>query len=286
MQAIINTEDTEATDTETIAEPKRYQCRHIFADGRRCGSASLRGEPFCYYHHTTRKPVARPHQRRSRRSTFALPLPEDRSAIQLSIGQVLQRIAANQIDPRRAGLLLYGLQIASLNLPREAAPTRADRSYSSRHAEPADTVEEVITDPELGPLAPATEMAKAHKVVIQTLLENLKDLDTSRPEPTNFLKNQPTQESPDQPTEQPTEINAEEPEEPEDPQILSTLQACEEPAQPATQRVPHVPLLGHGFSPSRTISSVVEWRDPLYLFCLSASSVQTGVQCPDRYSTV
>ena len=208
MQAIINTEDTEATiDTETIAEPKRYQCRHIFADGRRCGSASLRGEPFCYYHHTTRKPIARPHQRRSRRSTFALPLPEDRSAIQLSIGQVLQRIAANQIDPRRAGLLLYGLQIASLNLPREAAPTRADRSYSSRHAEPADTVEEVITDPELGPLAPATEMAKAHKSVIQTLLENLKDLDTSRPEPTNFLKNQPTQESTDQPTDQPAEIN-------------------------------------------------------------------------------
>jgi len=202
MQAI-NTEETE----ETIAEPKRYQCRHIFADGRRCGSASLRGEPFCYYHHTTRKPVARPHQRRSRRSTFALPLPEDRSAIQLSIGQVLQRIAANQIDPRRAGLLLYGLQIASLNLPREAAPARADRSYSSRHAEPADTVEEVITDPELGPLAPATEMAKAHKSVIQTLLENLKDLDTSRPEPTNFLKNQPTQESPEQPTEQPAEIN-------------------------------------------------------------------------------
>ena len=211
MQAIINTEDTEATiDTETIAEPKRYQCRHIFADGRRCGSASLRGEPFCYYHHTTRKPIARPHQRRSRRGTFALPLPEDRSAIQLSIGQVLQRIASNEIDPRRAGLLLYGLQIASLNLPREAAPARANRSYgrsSSSHAEPADTVEEVITDPELGPIAPATEMAKAHKSVIQTLLENLKDLDTSRPEPTNYLKDQPTEESTEESTAQPAEIN-------------------------------------------------------------------------------
>jgi len=84
------------TRTET---PKRFQCRHIFTDGHRCGSACLHHEEFCYYHHTTRRPVANPKQRRSRRSTFALPLPEDRSAIQASIGEVLRRIAANEIDP-------------------------------------------------------------------------------------------------------------------------------------------------------------------------------------------
>src|ERR1700693_5622572 len=108
---------------DTIVEsrtktPKRFQCRHIFTDGHRCGSACLHHEEFCYYHHTTRKPVTNPRQRRSRRATFDLPPPEDRSAIQASIGEVLQRIASNEIDPRRAGLLLYGLQIASLNLPK------------------------------------------------------------------------------------------------------------------------------------------------------------------------
>jgi hypothetical protein len=82
---------------------KQNQCRHIFTDGHRCGSPCLRGEDLCYYHHTTRKPIADPQQRRGRRSTFDLPLPE--------------RIASNDIDCRRAGLLLYGLQIASLNLP-------------------------------------------------------------------------------------------------------------------------------------------------------------------------
>ena len=102
----------------TTEAPKQYQCRHIFTDGRRCLSPCLRQEEFCYYHHTTRRPVANPKQRRSRRSAFHLPLPEDRSAIQASIGEVLQRIASNEIDPRRAGLLLYGLQIASLNLPK------------------------------------------------------------------------------------------------------------------------------------------------------------------------
>ena len=111
-------------DNETSA-PKQYQCRHIFTDGRRCGSPCLRGEDLCYYHHTTRKPVANPQQRQGRRSAFDLPLPEDRSAIQRSIGEVLQRIASNDIDPRRAGLLLYGLQIASLNLPKPATHRNA-----------------------------------------------------------------------------------------------------------------------------------------------------------------
>jgi hypothetical protein len=101
---------------------KQYQCRHIFTDGHRCGSPCLRGEDLCYYHHTTRKPIADPQQRRGRRSTFDLPLPEDRSAIQQSIGEVLQRIASNDIDPRRAGLLLYGLQIASPQPPQTRHP--------------------------------------------------------------------------------------------------------------------------------------------------------------------
>ena len=35
----------------------RYNCRHILTDGRRCASFSLRGEFFCFYHHTTRRAV-------------------------------------------------------------------------------------------------------------------------------------------------------------------------------------------------------------------------------------
>jgi hypothetical protein len=138
----------------TTETHKQYQCRHIFTDGHRCSSPCLRQEEFCYYHHTTRKPVTNPQQRRSRRSTFHLPLPEDRSAIQSSIGQVLQRIASNDIDPRRAGLLLYGLQIASLNLPKTQPLTKA--------AEP-QTVEEITIDPTLGILAPRAEVSEITK---------------------------------------------------------------------------------------------------------------------------
>jgi hypothetical protein len=128
---------------DTNETPKQYQCRHIFTDGHRCASPCLRQQEFCYYHHSSRKPIANPRQRRSRRSTFDLPLPEDRSAIQASIGEVLRRIASNDIDPRRAGLLLYGLQIASLNLPKPQPATKE----AAEPQTPAQTVEEIIIDP-------------------------------------------------------------------------------------------------------------------------------------------
>ena len=173
-------QDTTATTTE---QTKQYQCRHIFTDGRRCASPCLRQEEFCYYHHTTRRPVADPRQRRSRRSTFDLPHPEDRSAIQSSIGEVLRRIASNDIDPRRAGLLLYGLQIASINLPR---PTRQStyngRSrYNGRTIRDEDDtpettlVEEIVIDPKLGTVAPRAEVVEKeeHLSVVGQLLRDL-----------------------------------------------------------------------------------------------------------------
>ena len=138
---------------ETNEKPKQYQCRHIFTDGHRSATPGLRGEHFCYYHHTTRKPIANPKQRRSRRTTFHLPLPEDRSAVQHSIGQIIQRLAANDLDPRRAGLLLYALQIASSNLPKDPA------AKAQSPSQPApQTVEEITLDPTHGPLAPPAEL--------------------------------------------------------------------------------------------------------------------------------
>jgi hypothetical protein len=152
-------EQNQSPQTEA---PKRYQCRHIFTDGHRCGSPCLRSEDLCYYHHTTRRPATHPRTRRARRSTFEIPLPEDRSAIQHAIGQVLQRIAANDIDPRRAGLLLYGLQIASLNLPKPQATQ-------------PELVEETTTHPQLGTLALPAEVGRAgqRKSAVTLLMEKL-----------------------------------------------------------------------------------------------------------------
>ena len=153
------------TPQDQPQQPKRFQCRHIFIDGHRCGSAALRNEDFCYYHHTTRRPAANPRARRARRAAFNLPLPEDRSAIQASIGQVLQRIAANDLDPRRAGLLLYGLQIAALNLPKQ-------QPLQPENEKPHEAiVEQIEIHPELGPLAPQAEAPHPYRLTRQHILE-------------------------------------------------------------------------------------------------------------------
>ncbi len=49
-------------------------------------------------------------------NTLDLPPLEDQVSIQLALIEVTQALAANEIDPKRAGLLLYALQVASANV--------------------------------------------------------------------------------------------------------------------------------------------------------------------------
>lgn len=147
--------------------PEQFRCRHIFTDGRRCGSASLRAENFCFYHDTTRRPAPRSKATAlALGDDFQIAMPEDRHAVQHAIGEILRRVAANQLDSRRAALLLYGLQIASSNLPR------ADKAAKDSKTNAADLVDEVVADPELGPIAPIGQPLAADRELnsIQQLL--------------------------------------------------------------------------------------------------------------------
>ena len=47
-----------------------------------------------------------------------LPLLEDANAIQVAIQEIMQAILDRRIDAKRAGLLLYSLQLASSNLSK------------------------------------------------------------------------------------------------------------------------------------------------------------------------
>ena len=108
----------------------RTLCAHQFQDTRRCGSPALRGETFCYYHHPTRKAVKNPQDRRARllaRKRLRIPLPTSRAELHHSIMYLMHLIAANQIDSRRAGLLLNALQTAHNSQQAVPASTTCDR---------------------------------------------------------------------------------------------------------------------------------------------------------------
>ncbi len=131
-----------------------------------CGGKCLRGEDFCYFHHGTRKPAFHRHQNAApdRKAAFDLPVFEDRSSILAGIHAIAQRLAANQLDTRRAGLLLYAAQIALQTQPR---PLPAEPPFLS------DIADEVILDPALGPVAPVAEfeIAEEDKTLEQILME-------------------------------------------------------------------------------------------------------------------
>jgi hypothetical protein len=94
-------------------------CMHIMADGAQCGSPAMRHNRFCYHHkrwHEQRVTLSAERARDSHELPFTLPVLEDSDSIQLSLTEIMRLLAAGQIDRRRAGLMLYALQIATTNL--------------------------------------------------------------------------------------------------------------------------------------------------------------------------
>jgi hypothetical protein len=87
-------------------------CSHLHTTGKRCGSPSLRGEQYCYYHHPTRRPARRP----KAHVPFTLPLITDRTALQIALCEVMARLADNTLDLKRAGAILQTLQMAGAQL--------------------------------------------------------------------------------------------------------------------------------------------------------------------------
>ncbi|HZQ25986.1 MAG TPA: hypothetical protein VFA89_24550 [Terriglobales bacterium] len=97
--------------------PEILRCQHIRVNGTLCGSPALRRSRFCFFHkkwHDQR--IAINHKKRRSRAALDLPVLEDANSVQIALMQVMRLILANQIDGKTAGLLLYALQTASVNL--------------------------------------------------------------------------------------------------------------------------------------------------------------------------
>lgn len=119
-------------------------CRHIKINGRQCKSPALTSSPLCYFHAKLHKrhrklrdsapenaetatgslvglpgtgPIAPKNVAAAHASLrLALPALEDADSVQVSISLVIAALADGQIEPSRARVLLYGLQLASANV--------------------------------------------------------------------------------------------------------------------------------------------------------------------------
>jgi len=126
--------------------PTAY-CRHIRTNGRRCCSPALRTSAFCYYHgnsiarHRGLNPPAdlmptvihplNTDDNRQRNPILAeyfagvapnpapftlnFPALEDRESIQVALSMLIGALGQNRLDSKQAGMMFYGLQVASNN---------------------------------------------------------------------------------------------------------------------------------------------------------------------------
>jgi hypothetical protein len=88
-------------------------CKHVKLDGTGCAQPALRLKEFCRFHYTLYDPVVMPGQ-----PLYRPPILEDTASVQIVIMQVIRELMRQPIDKSNAGLILYGLQLASNNLAR------------------------------------------------------------------------------------------------------------------------------------------------------------------------
>ncbi len=89
-------------------------CQHIKVTGVQCGGPAMRGEQFCYFHQRMLRGVKTPPNAR----LHPIALIEDEESIQASLMEVINALARNHIDLRRADLIIKALNIAVRNSRR------------------------------------------------------------------------------------------------------------------------------------------------------------------------
>jgi hypothetical protein len=92
------------------------RCQHIKMNGTQCGSPALRWRRQCFFHERIRRERAKIAKDMSAQRRFDLPLLEDANSVQVALMKTIQMLGSGRLDHRTAGLMLYGLQTASVNL--------------------------------------------------------------------------------------------------------------------------------------------------------------------------
>ncbi len=142
-------------------------CRHLFTDGRQCGSPALRGEELCFYHHSTRRPL-KTQALHGDRTRAVLPEPLDLHAIQRGLAELLRLTAAELIPLPLAAQLHRQLASASQNLARiERSEARAEARAEALGLD-RSPVTDYTNHRTLGTIAPEAPQPAEPQTQVQT----------------------------------------------------------------------------------------------------------------------
>ena len=83
------------------------RCRWVRQDGTSCGSPQMKNHIYCFAHTQMAEAQA---------LVLRLPPPEDANAIQVGLMRIQKALIEDTITTRKAGLLLYSMQLALTNV--------------------------------------------------------------------------------------------------------------------------------------------------------------------------
>src|SRR3954464_5466639 len=95
---------------------KAPRCEHTKIDGTPCRSPAEKPGRFCFFHARWQRQYIDFDHKHAGHAGIEMPVLEDANSIQYVLSQVMQLLLTDQIDTKKAGLLLYALQTASSNL--------------------------------------------------------------------------------------------------------------------------------------------------------------------------
>ncbi len=152
------------SERPAVAPKKPRHCEHIMTNGEFCRSLALRGRKHCHFHliHLGRRLRAERRCEMALRASIDskyipmdLPLLEDANSVQLALSHVADALMNNSVDTKRAGLVLYALQTATLNLSNGV-------DFSQHEdAAVAESYDEFEKEFELGDAAPELKLEEA-----------------------------------------------------------------------------------------------------------------------------
>ncbi len=100
-------------------------CRHTKTNGLLCQSPALIDSAFCYHHQKARHTRRHTLEAGPGLSTNVLHPLRNAHSIQQALAMVVNGIGSGRLHPRRAGKMLYALQIASSRLRATSTKSRS-----------------------------------------------------------------------------------------------------------------------------------------------------------------
>ena len=108
------------------------RCPKIKADGTQCGSPKMKDHIYCFAHYQMLE---------ARAEKLVLPALEDANSILMAVMLVQRALIDDEISEKKAGLLLYSLQIAAANVAKTTVGQAADEDMLTEMEEEEDALE-------------------------------------------------------------------------------------------------------------------------------------------------